>query len=66
MPVCERPYPARQKGAEMIKRIFRGVAAVLICALALGALTSAMQLIGNGIAWSGKSDEPEKLFPPPG
>lgn len=47
----------------MIKRIFRGVAAVLICALALGALTSAMQLIGNGIAWSGKSDEPEKLYP---
>ena len=47
----------------MIKRIFRGVAAVLICALALGALTSAMQLIGNGIAWSGKSDEPEKLSP---
>lgn len=47
----------------MIKRIFRGVAAVLICALALGALTSAMQLIGNGIAWPGKSDEPEKLPP---
>lgn len=47
----------------MIKRIFRGVAAVLICALALGALTSAMQLIGNGIAWPGKSDEPEKLSP---
>ena len=49
MPACAQPYPARQKGAEMIKRIFRGVAAVLICALALGALTSAMQLIGNGI-----------------
>lgn len=47
----------------MIKRIFRGVAAVLICVLALGALTSAIQLIGNGIARSEKSDEPEKLSP---
>ena len=47
----------------MIKRIFRGVAAVLICVLALGALTSAIQLIGGGISWSDKTDEPEKLYP---